>query len=143
MANTTDSFDLSTAVLVDSDLPPVKTTAKPVTGFDLSTATPISDDSVKPDKPKQEQPTDIGRQVALGGRAAAQGVVGALTLPGTLMAGARNLPAYIANNWFGGKYPYTPTPVGGLSAILTKLGAPNPQTSGENLASAGISGVTG
>ena len=89
-----------------------------------------------------EQPTDIGRQVALQGRAAAQGVVGALTLPQTAMVGAFNLPRWIANK-FGGKYPYLPTPAGVLQKGLDVAGAPEPQTSGEQLASAATSGLTG
>jgi hypothetical protein len=92
--------------------------------------------------PPQSDDTDVGRQVALQGRAAAQGVVGALTLPQTAMTGAFNLPRWIANK-FGGHYGYLPTPAGVLSKGLTAAGAPEPETSGEQLASAATSGVTG
>lgn len=119
MANTSSSFDLSTAT-------PVADTTK-TDGFDLSTATPD---------------TDIGRQVALTGRAASQGVIGALTLPETIATGARNLPAFIANQ-FGGHFPYQKTLSQRYSDVMTKLGAPVPQTSGEQLADAGVSGLTG
>jgi hypothetical protein len=142
MANTSSSFDLSTAVPVDGSAPP----ASPVgasSGFDLSTAKPIPEPAAKKDTNTDEKPTDWGRQIALGGRAAAQGVVGALTLPATALTAASNLPPYIANTFFGGHYPYKPSPSDALSQIMTKAGAPMPQTSGENLTSAGISGLTG
>lgn len=90
-----------------------------------------------------EQPTDIGRQVALTGRAAAQGVVGALTLPSTLMTAAANTPAYLANKLLGTNYPYRKSLAEGFSDVMTKAGAPVPQTSEENLAAAGVSGLTG
>lgn len=96
-----------------------------------------------PAPPAADQPTDPLRQVALTSRAAAQGVVGALTLPSTLFTAARNTPAFIANKFFGGNYPYATSIASKFSDILTKEGAPVPQTSGENLAAAGVSGLTG
>lgn len=101
----------------------------------------ISTQSSAPSQPS-DSGSDVGRQVALQGRAAAQGVVGALTLPQTAMVGAFNLPRYIANK-FGGHYGYLPTPAGILSKGLDVAGAPEPQTSGENLASAATSGLSG
>ena len=119
MANTSSSFDLSTAVPVEDTTPDA---------FDLKTAKP--DDS------------DTGRQAALIGRAASQGVIGALTLPNTIGTAASNVPLRIAN-FFGGHYPLHKNVSEMYSDAMTKLGAPVPETSGEQLAGAGVSGLTG
>lgn len=93
--------------------------------------------------PATDPGTDPARQVALTGRAASQGVVGALTLPNTIMTAARNTPAFIANKLFGGNFSYQKSVAEQYSDAMTKAGAPVPQTSGENLAAAGVSGLTG
>lgn len=90
-----------------------------------------------------EAPTDIPRQAALVGRAASQGVVGALTLPNTVMTGVSNIPLYIANNYFGQHYPYHKSIAQRFDQAMTVAGAPVPQTSNEKLANAGVSGLTG
>lgn len=97
---------------------------------------------------EQQSPPSSGfdnflRQTALQGRAAAQGVVGALTLPQTLMTGAQNLIPWSANKLLGTNYPLRSTPAQAFSQGLTLAGAPVPQSSGEQLASAATSGVTG
>lgn len=92
---------------------------------------------------QQNKKIDPLRQVALQGRAIGEGVSSALTLPLTAMTALQNTPAYIANNVFGGKYPYRPFPSQGISAALNKAGAPNPETPGEQLGSAATRGVTG
>lgn len=94
--------------------------------------------------PVAEDPgPNVGRQAALTGRAASQGVVGALTLPNTVFTAARNTPAFIANNLFGAHFPYQKNISQMYSDAMTKAGAPVPETSGEQFASAGVSGLTG
>lgn len=87
--------------------------------------------------------TDYGRQASIVGRSASQGVVNALTLPNTIMTGARNTPAFIANKLFGGNFPYQKTIGQQYSDAMTKAGAAVPKTSGEQLEAAGVSGLTG
>lgn len=139
MASISSSFDLSTAVPVDSDIAPVNTMPMAAQGFDPSTATPIPDPSVKKEtKATPDQGTDWGRYGALGGRAAAKGAVSGLTWPLSILyapSAATKLP--------GAKPQTITSPAGLLSYFLDKAGAPKPETSGENLASAGIEGVTG
>lgn len=133
MASTSDSFDISTAVPVDgsSDASPAATSG----AFDLSTAKPIPDASIKSAE-KSQVPTDWGRQTALGGRAVAQGVTGALTWPMSILQAP-------VSSLTGEKPRAINSPVDLLNYFLDKAGAPSPQTSGEKLAGAGISGVTG
>lgn len=146
MASISDpsSFDLSTAVPVDGSAPASSFAAPSASGgFDLSTAKPV-EEAKKTDKDSSAEPdTDWGRQIALAGRAAATGVTGALTLPGTAIAGMVNLPRWFSNKFKGTNVPYVPTPSSALNQGLTAAGAPVAQTSGEQLAGAGISGLTG
>lgn len=96
-------------------------------------------------------PTDATRQVALGGRAVGEGVLG------TLGSVAENTPFNLLTRMITGKTPQelgtaatnkvlgTHLPDSGsysdlLSRFLNYLGAPNPETPGEQLASAGIRG---
>ncbi len=58
------------------------------------------------------------RQTALQGRAAAQGAVGALTLPATAMTGAQNLVPWLANKLTGTNYPLAINPGSGVLAGL-------------------------
>ena len=141
MASTSSSFDLSTATPVDGSAPPPVASAASG-AFDLSSATPIKDTTPKKDD-DPEAPTDWARQIALQGRAAATGVTGALTFPETAMVGMLNLPRWLSNKVKGTDLKYFPTPTGVLSAGLTAAGAPVPETSGEQLASAATSGFTG
>jgi hypothetical protein len=113
--------------------------------FDLASAQPVAaqDSAAVAPPPQVSGFNDFLRQTALTGRAAAQGVVGALTPLDALMTGAQNLPAYLANKLFGANYPYKSTLAQGFSKALTAAGAPVPETSGEQFASAGVQGVTG
>jgi hypothetical protein len=109
-----------------------------------------------------EAPTDIGRQVALGGRAVGEGVLGSLASLAdsfgkfgtgqnvtdavtTRMTGKTPLQLQIGdfNSRFGTKIPEAATISDLLSQLLTKAGAPTPNTPGEQLASAGIRGASG
>jgi hypothetical protein len=93
----------------------------------------------------KSEPKDTSwlRQLALGGRAAAEGVTGALTLPLTGMTALRNTAPYIANTFFGGHYPYATAPSTAIKTVLDKAGAPNPETPKEQLISALTRGTTG
>lgn len=101
-----------------------------------------------------QAPSDVGRQVALGGRAVGEGVLG------TLASIAENTPANLLTRIFTGKTPQQlgtaatnrlfgtqiadPKPVSQmLSDAFTGAGAPTPSTPGEQLASAGIRGASG
>jgi hypothetical protein len=128
MAGLDDAYSALQAADAAGDTDSAKQLAEYIKNQTPSTATPDQ---------------SAGRQLALGGRAVAQGVVGALTLPNTIMSGARNLPAYVANKFFGGHYPYASSDASALNQGLTTAGAPTPQTAGENLAGAGISGLSG
>ena len=86
--------------------------------------------------------TDYGREAAIGLRAAGQGALSTLTLPNTIATAAQNTPAFLFNHILGTKYPYKQSAYQQISDLVTKAGAPVPSTSGEKLASAGISGVT-
>lgn len=81
-------------------------------------------------------PTDLPREVALGGRAAAEGVVNTLTMP------IVNSPLVQAPLYLASLLGYKGSPSQWFSQALTSAGAPVPQTSGEKLASAGIGGAT-
>lgn len=148
MANTSSSFDLSTAVPIDATSAAVSAPpAAPSSGFDLSTATPIEDKSKpKTDDKPSDQSTDWMRQIALAGRAVSQGVVNTATAPISLSMAlpmeaspTMGVPLYAAKR-LGIKIP---TPGELFSQKLTDAGAPTPESSGEQLASAGISGLTG
>lgn len=101
-----------------------------------------------------------GRQVALTGRAAGEGVLGAIGTAGEAMSGlatgraasdavlkqqtGRNqLQMEIAdfNQRFGADLPEASSFAELLSGLLTKAGAPTPETSGEKLRFAGVSGT--
>ena len=101
------------------------------------------DDSSPQAAPQPSGYDSFLRQTALAGRAVGQGVVGALTLPNTIMTGAGNAAIYAGNHLFGMNRPYKPTLQQVLSGTLNQLGAPQPQTSGENLTSAAIEGGAG
>jgi hypothetical protein len=107
---------------------------------------PWADYSAQDTPTQSPQPSGFDnflRQTALQGRAAAQGVVGALTFPATVMTGAQNLVPWLSNKFAGTNYPLRSTPGQAFSQALTMAGAPTPQTAGENLASAATSGLTG
>lgn len=146
MASISDpnSFDLSTAVPVDGSAPASSFAALSAPGgFDLSTAKPV-EEAKKADKDSPAEPdTDWGRQIALAGRAAATGVTGALTLPASVITGMINAPRRFSNAYKGTHLKMVPSPTDALTQGLTAAGAPVAQTSGEQLASAGISGLTG
>jgi len=101
-----------------------------------------------------EAPTDVGRQVALGGRAVGEGV------GGTLLSAVDQNPVNIissaltgktpqqwtisaVNHYLGAHLPQMPSYSELLSKALTYLGAPTPETSGEQLGSAAIRGASG
>lgn len=95
------------------------TTAKK---FDPTTATAVEED----------KPFDLGRMLALGGRAAAQG--------------ALSLPLMAADAFMGGPVKRaagdkTPSPLDALNAFLNK-NSYSPETSGERLASDAVQGAT-
>jgi hypothetical protein len=101
-----------------------------------------------------EAPTDVGRQVALGGRAVGEGVLGTLAdIPGTnpvsllTRAVTGSSPEQLGTSVFN-KIAGTHLSMPGsytdfLSRILTRLGAPTPDTPGEQLGSAAIRGASG
>jgi len=101
-----------------------------------------------------EPPTDIGRQVALGGRAVGEGVGGTLLSaidqnPVNIVSQAltgktpQQLSISAVNHYLGAHLPQMPSYSELLSKALTYLGAPTPETSGEQLGSAAIRGASG
>ena len=124
------AFDFSTAKPVND--------ASTSSGFDLSTAKPVND------QPTQNSGTDYLRQLALVGKAAATGVYGALSAPNALIDMGVNAAAHGVNSAFGTHLKdNVPTGAQNFSSALDSLGAYSPETAGENLASAGVTGLTG
>lgn len=96
-----------------------------------------------PKTSQKSQETDWLRQISLAGRAAAEGVHGALTAPHDLGIGLQNLMRKGVNKVFGTHLEMQPTAAQEFSQALTDSGAYEPQTTGEQFASAGIRGATG
>jgi hypothetical protein len=101
-----------------------------------------------------DAPTDVGRQVALGGRAVGEGVLGTLAsitenTPANMLTRiftGRTMPQLgtaITNRLFGTHIAEPKPAAQMLSDALTSAGAPTPSTPGEQLASAGIRGASG
>jgi len=101
-----------------------------------------------------EPPVDVGRQIALGGRAAGEGVFGALSsvaenTPASMITRIltgrtpQQLGTALTNRLFGTHIVAPQSSSQMLSDALTRAGAPTPSTPGEQLASAGIRGATG
>jgi len=116
--------------------------------FDLASAQPVQFDlaSAKPVTPAATPSlTDqILRKIALGGRAAAEGVVGTLSLPDTIGTGMRNLMSRGVNAVFGSHLQTDePSYAQNFSNALTSAGAYTPDTRGEQMGSAITRGVTG
>jgi hypothetical protein len=91
---------------------------------------------------KKPEGTDWLRQIALTGRNVGEGVVGALAAPNDLGVITRNWMRKGINK-LGGDFEMEPTYMQGFSQAMTDLGAPVPETTGEEFAAAGIKGVTG
>jgi hypothetical protein len=91
---------------------------------------------------KKPEGTDWLRQIALTGRNVGEGVVGALAAPNDLGVITRNWMRKGINK-LGGDFEMEPTYMQGFSQAMTDLGAPVPETKGEEFAAAGIKGVTG
>src|ERR1019366_9301275 len=110
-----------------------------------SQAAPASSPNQAP-APQPSQPSGFDnflRQTALTGRAAAQGVVGALTLPDTVFQGEMNLGAKGINKLLGTNLQTDyPNLSERFSNALTSAGAPVPETGGEQLGSTAVSGLT-
>lgn len=90
-----------------------------------------------------EKKTDWLRQIALMGRAAGEGVVGAFAAPNDLGAMMGNLMRKGINKGLGTNLPMEQTFAEKFSNAMSDAGAYTPETSGEQLASAGVRGVTG
>lgn len=101
-----------------------------------------------------EPSADVGRQIALGGRAAGEGVFGALSsvaenTPASMITRIltgrtpQQLGTALTNRLFGTHIVAPQSSSQMLSDALTRAGAPTPSTPGEQLASAGIRGATG
>jgi hypothetical protein len=105
---------------------------------------PVSDPALlaqldaKPEEPK----TDWLRQIALGGRAIGEGVFGAFAAPKDIEIVTRNLMKKGLNK-LGTNFEMEPTASQKFSQALTDAGAYEPETSGEQYASAATRGVSG
>jgi hypothetical protein len=92
---------------------------------------------------KKEEGGDWLRQIALTGRNVGEGVVGALAAPNDLGVITRNWMRKGINKLGMHQFEMEPTFMEGFSQSMTDLGAPVPETKGEQYAAAGIKGVTG
>jgi hypothetical protein len=116
--------------------------------FDLASAQPVSaqdSTAASPASPPQLSSFDnFLRQVALGDRAAAQGVMSTLTLPDTIANWEFNKLGALSNRVLGTNFDEnSPNLSQQFSQALTDAGAYTPQTAGEQLSSAVNQGVTG
>jgi hypothetical protein len=99
-----------------------------------------------PPEAEQYNPdVDLGRQVALGGRAVGEGVLNTLAFPGDLAAVSANYSPVnlIAKALSGSPLYEVPTPSSGIHMGLDAMGAPNPETDREGFISAGLRGAAG
>jgi hypothetical protein len=116
----------------------------------------IRSQTASPDTPAQITPaqTDVGRQIALGGRALGEGVGGTLLsavdqTPANMMSKAltgrtpQQWGVAAINHFMGTHFPDMPSYGDLLSMALTRAGAPTPETPAEQLTSAGIRGASG
>jgi hypothetical protein len=115
--------------------------------FDLGSAQPVTaqgSDAASAATPQLSGFDNFLRQTALGGRAAAEGVVNTLTAPDTVLTNIRNQGLGLISRMVGDPSPpQEPSLYQSFSDWLSRSGAPVPQTSGEKLAAAGTSGLTG
>lgn len=138
------------AALQKADAAGDSTGAKQLADYIRSEQGPVA----TPSAAAQPAGVDVGRQIALGGRALGEGVFGTLASAVEnqpfntlvhLVSGATPQQLGIAlTNRLTGSHLHDPGSYGDfLSRILTRLGAPTPETPGEQLGSAVIRGASG
>src|ERR1700694_610760 len=123
--------------------------AQPVTQFDLASAPPVGSTSAPPAAaaPQVSSPglsmSDVLQKIALGGRAAAEGVVGAFATPHDLNVLMMNAERSGINRILGTNLQPEPTFTQKFSQALTDAGAYTPETKGEQYGTAITRGVAG